>query len=477
MRLPPRSDVPRAPRRRRTLAGGIALLMTVALALTGLLVTTPASALEGEILLHDPSVIKADGCYYAYTTGFENDPNNRSGSVMVFRTCQATPAGGWEKIGNVWEQTPQWITDAHGGTTPPNIWAPDINYFDGEYHLYYGTAIWGIPHAAMGLATAPTPNGPWTDQGMITDLNYPIDPDVVRGEDDRLYVAWGSWNGIYMHALDESTGKFSTTDDDLHRLAVNVEGTSIVQDGGYFYLLAPTGSCCIGTDSTYHTVVGRATSVTGPYYDQSGRNLVDGGSSTVLMRGPWPHVAAGGGDVYTDGDERYFAYHYYDADNYGRGTLDIRQLTFADGWPIFDAPLGRTDAVLQARHSNLCADVWAHSTANAAAVNQGDCNGGDNQLWQVTRDGEVYQFQATHSGQCLEIYGASTAQGATANQWPCNGGDNQKWERIPVIGAYSMLRNVATGQCLEVSAFSTAVGAALSQWPCNGGDNQLWLMG
>ncbi|WP_129787633.1 family 43 glycosylhydrolase [Promicromonospora panici] len=461
---------------RTRLRGIAAALGSLAFLLAGVFaVPTTATALEGEINLHDPSVIKAGGCYYAYSTGFENDPANRTGSITTYRTCEPTPDRGWRKVGNVWESTPAWITQAHGGQTPPNIWAPDINYIDGEYHLYYATAIWGVDHAAMGLATAPSPTGPWTDRGMVTDVNYPIDPDVVRGGDGRLYLAWGSWNGIYMHVLDESTGKLSTSDHNLWRIATNVEGVSIVRDGAYFYLLAPTGTCCSGTSSTYHTVVGRATSVAGPYYDRDGRNLLNG-SQTVIMRGAWPRVGAGGGDVYTDGGNRYFAYHYYDADNGGRGTLDIRQLTFAAGWPILDAPLGRTDAVLQVRHSSMCADVWFESTEAGAGVSQGNCNGGDNQLWQTTRTGNTYQFRATHSGQCLAILGSSTTQGATVNQWTCNGADDQKWERVPVLGAYSLLRNVATGQCLEVSAHSTTNGAALSQWPCNRGDNQLWLM-
>jgi arabinan endo-1,5-alpha-L-arabinosidase len=462
------------PTLQRPRRGLLAALGAAILLVAGLLMASPAAALTGETRLHDPSVIKVGSCYYAYTTGFENDPNNPTGSIMTYRTCQATPAGGWQKINNVWSSTPQWITAAHG-RTPPNIWAPDINFIDGEYHLYYGTAIWGIDYAAMGLMTAPSPTGPWTDRGMVTDVNYPIDPDVVRGDDGRLYLAWGSFGGIYLHVLDESTGKLSTTDHNLWHLATHMEGASIVENGGYFYLLAPTGTCCNGTSSTYRTIVGRADSVTGPYHDKSGRNLVDGSSTTVLQ-GAWPRVGAGGGDVYTDGANRYFAYHYYDADSGGRETMDIRQLTFADGWPVFDAPVGRTDAVLLAKHSSRCADVWFESTATGAGVSQGNCNGGDNQLWRTTRSGNVYQFQAVHSGQCLEIFGASTTQGATANQWTCNGGTNQQWERIPAIGGYSMLRNVATGQCLEVGGFNTANGAALSQWPCNGGDNQLWLL-
>jgi arabinan endo-1,5-alpha-L-arabinosidase len=173
---------------------------------------------------------------------------------------------------------------------------------------------------------------------MVTDVNYPIDPNVDWGPDGRLYVEWGSWNGIYVHVLDSATGKLSTTDHNLWKIASGIEGATIILNGGYYYLFGSKGSCCSGVNSTYYTVVGRSSSLTGPYRDNNGVLMTSGGGSTVLT-GASPRVAAGGGDAYDDGTSKYFAYHYYDANNSGRETLDIRQVTFANGWPVMGAPL------------------------------------------------------------------------------------------------------------------------------------------
>jgi Glycosyl hydrolases family 43 len=103
--------------------------------------------------MHDPSVIKVGSCYYGFSTGFEHDSLNPSGSITERRTCSGTAASGWTKIGNIWCSTPSWITTKLG-QNPPNIWAPDLKYFNNKFYLYYGASSWGSSHAVMGLATA-----------------------------------------------------------------------------------------------------------------------------------------------------------------------------------------------------------------------------------------------------------------------------------------------------------------------------------
>lgn len=451
----------------------LATLAIAAVGMTQLVATGPALALSGATRLHDPSVIKVGSCYYGFSTGFENDPNDPSGAITEFRTCDSTAATGWTKIRNVWESTPSWLTEKLG-QNPPNIWAPDIKYFNNKYYLYYGTAIWGSSYGVLGLATATTIEGPWTDQGMVTDVNYPIDPNVDWGPDGRLYVTWGSFGGNYMHVLDTATGKLSTTDNNLWLLAKGMEGTTIILNGGYYYLFGSKGTCCNGTSSSYYTVVGRSTSITGPYLDQNGVNLT-GGGGTVVLRGAWPKVAAGGADAYDDGSAKYLAYHYYDGNNAGRETLDIRNVTFANGWPILAAPLGTTSNSLANKNSQLCADVWYASTADGAAVNQGACNSGSNQQWTLTPVGSNYQVVNVNSGKCLAIDGSSTSNGAAAVQQTCTSASNQLWSKTPTIGGYVTLTNANSQQCLEVYGASTASGAGMNQWPCNGGANQQWL--
>ncbi|MHC5797885.1 arabinan endo-1,5-alpha-L-arabinosidase [Lacisediminihabitans sp. FW035] len=321
------------PRRRRRM---LTAIVSVALTLGGLAAAPPAFALTGDTHMHDPSVIKVGSCYYGFSTGFEGGPGN--GSVTIRKSCAAGGASGWTYLGTVWNSVPAWITTKLG-STPPNIWAPDINYYNGKFYLYYAASIWGQNTVAvMGLATATNIEGPWTDQGMVTDVNYPIDPNVAWGPNNTQYIAWGSWNGTYLHVTVPGTGKLSTTDNNLWKLATGIENPSIMLNGGYYYLFGSKGSCCVGVNSTYYTVVGRSTSITGPYLDKNGTNMLGGGGTTVLT-GSSPQVAAGGGDAYDDGTAKRFAYHFYDANNAGRETLNIRPVTFSNGWPVMGAPL------------------------------------------------------------------------------------------------------------------------------------------
>ena len=53
---------------------------------------------------------------------------------------------------------------------------------------------------------------------------------------------------------------------------------------GYYYLFASTGTCCEGLKSTYQTVVGRSSSLWGPYLDKQGRSLLPSPEVTGVLK-------------------------------------------------------------------------------------------------------------------------------------------------------------------------------------------------
>ena len=149
----------------------------------------------------------------------------------------------------------------------------------------------------------------WT-RGLVleskaTDNFNAIDPAYIADAQGHGWLAFGSfWDGIKMRRLDDRTGMLSAADTKLYSLArrangsgprtesteglgyhVNglppdseaIEAPSLIQHGGYFYLFTSWDLCCRGAKSTYHTVLGRSKSVTGPYVDESGKALLDGG--------------------------------------------------------------------------------------------------------------------------------------------------------------------------------------------------------
>lgn len=246
---------------------------------------------------------------------------------------------------------PAWTT-----STVPNFtgyfWAPDIVYTNGQYYLYYAASEWGTIESAIGLVTTPTldstsPNYLWTDQGPIiaslgtTSGPYNcIDPAPLVDTNGTMWLLFGSYsNGIYVTQLDPTTGKRLNTTST--RIANNgpsfftstEEAGFIYKYNGYYYLFVNFGGCCSGVDSTYNLRVGRSTSVTGPYLDRNGVNMLNGGGTTVL-ESTGRYLGPGHAGILNDNGTYWFTYHYYDANSNGAPVLSINPLTWtADNWP------------------------------------------------------------------------------------------------------------------------------------------------
>ncbi len=450
----------------RMLFGLISALVLLALALPA-----PAQALTGvTVRAHDPSLIKVGSCTYAFSTGFENDPANPLGAPLSYKSCGNDGSSNWQLLGPVWSTSPTWPL-AQFGAYPRNYWAPDISVRNGVYYLYYVAAI-QVGKVGTGLLTSTNIEGPWTDQGMVTRDLDPIDPEIVTNTSGTRFLLEGGFQGTNLYSIDQSTGKITGSPT---KIATGIENPSIVYNGGFYYLTGSKGLCCAANNSTYQTVIGRSTSLSGPYVDLGGVNMNNGGGTTWLT-GTWPRIAAGGGEFYWDGTTLRHAYHYYEANAAQTERLAIRNVGFLNGWPIAESPLGESSVTIKNANSNMCADLWGASNANQAPINQGSCSGVTNQKWTATLTGGSYEFKSASSGQCMEIYGASTVAGTHVTQWPCNSSSAQKWQRVPLFGGFSEFKNVASGQCLEVYGNANDNGHYMNQWPCNGGANQQWIV-
>ena len=303
------------------------------------------SAQTGDVGVHDPSIIKQGESYYIFSTG-NGIPIKRSRDLVR-----------WENAGRVFDGMPAWVAEAVPAARG-SLWAPDISFFNGRYHLYYSASSFGSQRSAIGLATNATldPTAPdyrWEDHGPVVrslpgvSTFNAIDPNLVLDAAGVPWLSWGSfWGVLKMRRVDPSTGMLSTGDSTLHSLAArqgteatmgpdndqSVEAPFIVRRGGYYYLFASYDMCCRGTRSTYNIRVGRSDSVTGPYVDERGEVMTRGGGDVVLatmgpMRGP------GHNSVLVEGDRYYLVHHYYDAEDGGRSKLQIRPISWIEEWP------------------------------------------------------------------------------------------------------------------------------------------------
>lgn len=225
-----------------------------------------------------------------------------------------------------------------------NIWAPDVSYFSGSYHLYYSVSTFGSKKSCIGHATrASLASGSWTDHGVIICSNVgtnddfnAIDPNVIVDESGTPWLAFGSfWGGIKMVKLDASGARSGT---EIHALAHHgsIEGAFIVHECGYYYLFVSFGACC-GDPYDYNMRVGRSKSVTGPYIDKAGTDMMDDGGN-LLVKGNATWTAPGHNAILITPNGAYNIYHALNS-NHGNATLRIAELQLdAQGWPVSGGP-------------------------------------------------------------------------------------------------------------------------------------------
>jgi arabinan endo-1,5-alpha-L-arabinosidase len=293
---------------------------------TSLTITNGAS-------IHDPSIILSGSTYYLFNSGLW--------------TRTSTNLTSWQNISQVLYPNPSWIANYVTGVT--DLWAPDVSYFNGTYHLYYAASTMGSNRSCIGHVTRTAMNsGSWTDDGgpvictnVTSSVNYnAIDPNIILDQSGNPWMVFGSgWNGIQIVRL-TSTGAVdstSTVTAIATRSGSNViEGAAMVRRCGYYYLFSSWDKCCLGASSTYNIRVGRSTSMTSGFVDKSGVALTQGGGTLLVGAGNgW--VGPGGESVLFVGTRAYLVYHAYAATD-GAFSLHISDLYWDDaGWPVTTA--------------------------------------------------------------------------------------------------------------------------------------------
>ena len=103
--------------------------------------------------LPDPTIIHAaDGNFYLYVTQQDNI------YIPIYKSTNMTQ---WTYAGAAFLQKPNWQPDTR-------LWAPDINYINGKYVLYYTLGHWDLPkNSCIGVAVSDSPVGPFTDHGKL----------------------------------------------------------------------------------------------------------------------------------------------------------------------------------------------------------------------------------------------------------------------------------------------------------------------
>jgi len=279
-----------------------------------------AEAQTGQPYIHDPSTLaECDGKFYTFGTG-------QGGLISE---------DGWSWKG--------------GAVRPGGGAAPDVIKLGDRYLVIYGATGGGLGGGHNGRILTMwnktlDPNSPdfkYTEAIEVAasdgqEDNDAIDPGIMLDPNTgRLWVSYGTYFGfIRLIELDPATGK-RVEGNVAKDIAIDCEATDLIYRDGWYYLLGTHGTCCDGVNSTYNIVVGRSRNVEGPYIDNVGRDMLQGGGKMVIAAGD--RVAGPGhfGRTIVDEGVEVMSCHYEaDFNQGGRSVLGIRPLLWKNGWPV-----------------------------------------------------------------------------------------------------------------------------------------------
>ncbi len=311
----------------------------------------------GSYNVHDPSIKKFGDYYYCYSTDVGYGVTVPAG-IQVRKSKDLVQ---WTFVGWVFNGVPamgaQFITSS-GGTPFQALWAPYVMKVNNEYRLYYSLSSAVARLSVIGLATATSPDGPWTEKGLvvvskndnITQTNA-IDPTVITTTANEQYMYYGSaWDGIYILKLDPATGLAASNGDKGKRIANrgftsgayngNIEGAEVIYNSSlnkYFLFISYDW-----LQTKYNVRVCRADNATGPFYDYNGADANTNIDHTPMILAPYQFAGHGGWQgtghcgVFDDGNGQYYMGHQgRPAVNSYFMDLHIRKIFWtADGWPV-----------------------------------------------------------------------------------------------------------------------------------------------
>lgn len=312
----------------------------------------------------DPDVIHGSGTdtgWYLYCTsdrGTDAPGGPEPGLLPIYRS---TDLVNWTYLHASFPTPPGFAAPGAG------IWAPDVVKVGSQYRLYFAVSDTNLPGAgaAIGLATGPTPAGPFTvEQTPVVEpgdvpgspgvRRSTIDPEVVT-DAGHSYIVYGGFGGG-LSIRDLSTDGKHSDPASMKQLAVGdrYEGAYLKKHGGWWYLLASSTNCCNGPLTGYTVFAARAKSVTGPFLDRDGRSVLAarvGGTPVVAQNGnTW--VGVGHNTMLTDlSGQDWMIYHGIDKDSpYYQGAVGytkrpglIDPVDWIGGWPTVRAGNGPSD--------------------------------------------------------------------------------------------------------------------------------------
>lgn len=286
----------------------------------------------------DPTVIRANGKYYAYATN-----SHVNGKELHIQVASSVDLQHWTIIGDALPEKPSW--GSH------DFWAPHVLYDPSlkKYVLFYsGESTDTSTGKCLGVAFSNAPEGPFVDKGsplICGETFVNIDPmAIIDPKSGKRLLYWGS--GFEPIKVQEMTNDwtafkqgttakpiiFPKKEKNYDRL---IEGAWVHYYKGKYYIYYSGDNCC-GVNANYAVLVARADNPFGPFTTLGEANGT--GSSVILEKnGAW--IAPGHNSIFTDARGNcYIAYHAIDANTdpqqRWKRVFCIDPIVYKNGWPV-----------------------------------------------------------------------------------------------------------------------------------------------
>ncbi|MER7169428.1 glycoside hydrolase family 43 protein [Micromonospora sp. NPDC000207] len=299
-------------------------------------VATAARVIHNPVLtgFHpDPSILRVGTDYYLATSTFEWYPG--------VRLHHSRDLVHWRALGGI--VTERRLLDLRGCGDSNGVWAPDLTWHDGEFHLVYSDVAsftGGYWDPQNFLVTATDVAGPWSDPVKLHGHGF--DASLFHDDDGSTWLLslsadWrpgrDRFGGIEIQQYDRATKSlvgrarplFTGTPVGL------TEGPHLYRHDGWYWLVTAEG----GTSWEHQVTVARSRELFGPYeVDPAGPLLTSVGRPELRLQ------KAGHGSLVQTPDGDWFLAHlaarpYTPLGNcvLGRETAIQRVQWPTGGWP------------------------------------------------------------------------------------------------------------------------------------------------
>ena len=327
--------------------------------------TTPSRGIRNPVLagFHpDPSILRVGDDYYIATSTFEWYPG-----VRVHHSANLVD---WTPLGGALDE--KRLLDLTGTGDSNGVWAPNLSYAHGEFHLLYSdvaTFAGGYWDPQNFLVTGPGPTGPWSDPVVLHGRGF--DASLFHDDDGTTWMLsmvadWrpgrNRFAGISIQQYDRATRKLVGPEHMIFTgtAAGVTEAPNLYRKDGWYYLVTAEG----GTSWEHQVTVARSSHVLGPYLaDPDGPLLTSAGDPSLTLQ------KAGHGSLVETPDGQWYLAHLVGRPYTPRGRCvlgresAIQEVTWTDqGWPriadglpadIVPAPIGvevPADAPVSSEH-------------------------------------------------------------------------------------------------------------------------------